>query len=428
MHAELPEPPAAGPAPRSALAIVFLVVVIDLLGFAIVLPLLPRIAKLYLAGQPNIVVGLTIGLLFSSFSAMQFLFAPLWGRISDRIGRRPVMLIGLAGSVVFYMLFGYAAMIPETSATLALTLMFASRIGAGVAGATISTAAAAIADCTPPEQRKRGMALIGAAFGVGFTFGPLIAYLALWMWPSAGHGAVGYVAAALSLISFLLGVRYLPETRVPGQTSERRGWLNLGQLYSALKLPTVGLLIITYFLATFAMANLESTLSLFTEDAYGYSDQQNALVFAFVGFALAFVQGFIYRPMAKRVSEGTFIRAGIALMLVGLLGLGVLGYTAGGAKSSSTGSLLIFLTVLAIAVAGFAFLNPSVTSLVSRRTSADRQGEVLGVNQSASALGRILGPVAALTMFRLTTSHALPYAVSSLLLLVVLGLTWRMES
>src|SRR5262245_32293947 len=181
--------------PRSALLIIFLVVVIDLLGFAIVLPLLPRIAKVYLAGEPDVMVGLTIGLLFSSFSAMQFLFAPLWGRISDRVGRRPVMLIGLAGSVVFYAVFGYAATISSEQSKLALVLMFASRIGAGVAGATISTAAAAIADCTPPEQRKRGMALIGAAFGVGFTFGPLIAYVALIALPQQGHGAVGYVAA-----------------------------------------------------------------------------------------------------------------------------------------------------------------------------------------------------------------------------------------
>src|SRR5205814_6204037 len=130
----------ASTAPRGALLTVFLVVVIDLLGFAIVLPLLPRIAEAYLEGQSKLVTGLTIGLLFSSFSAMQFVFAPLWGRLSDRIGRRPVMLVGLAGSVVFYTVFGYAATISPANARLALILMFASRIGAGIAGATISTA------------------------------------------------------------------------------------------------------------------------------------------------------------------------------------------------------------------------------------------------------------------------------------------------
>jgi MFS family permease len=192
-------------------------------------------------------------------------------------------------------------------------------------------------------------------------------------------------------------------------------------------MPDIGLLVVTYFLATFAMANLESTLSLFTDAAYGYTDEQNALVFAFVGFALAFVQGGIYRPMARRVGEVAFIRMGIALMLLGLAGLGALGIWASSAAHSGAGSLAAFLTALAVAVAGFAFMNPSVSALVSRRAPADRQGEVLGVNQSASALGRILGPVVALTMFRMTANHALPYAVSSAMLLVVLMLTRRLD-
>jgi MFS family permease len=176
------------------------------------------------------------------------------------------------------------------------------------------------------------------------------------------------------------------------------------------------------------MANLESTLSLFTEDAYRYTDAENALVFAYVGFTLAFVQGGIYRPLAKRVSEVAFIRMGIAFMLLGLGGLGALAATAASGQHTGTGSLILLLIALAVAVTGFAFMNPSVSALVSRRTPADRQGEVLGVNQSASALGRILGPVMALTMFRLTPNHALPYAVSSAMLLIVLGLTWRMEN
>ena len=157
---ESPEPTA----PKKAMFIVFLVVVIDLLGFGIVLPLLPRYADLFIpAGTSKLMHGLIIGALFSGFSAMQFLFAPLWGRLSDRIGRRPVLLIGLAGSVAFYGLFGYASTLEE-QARLGLILLFVSRIGAGLAGATISTAAAVIADCTTPEKRSRGMALIGAAF------------------------------------------------------------------------------------------------------------------------------------------------------------------------------------------------------------------------------------------------------------------------
>jgi DHA1 family tetracycline resistance protein-like MFS transporter len=158
-----------GATPRAALLIVFLVVFIDLLGFGIVLPLLPRFGDEYVGvaipGSRNSPLGgMVDGLLMASFSAMQFFCAPAWGRLSDRIGRRPVLLVGLGGSVVFYALFGVALWLPrETMAGLALVLLFVSRIGAGVAGATISTAQAVIADCTPPEQRKHGMALIGAA-------------------------------------------------------------------------------------------------------------------------------------------------------------------------------------------------------------------------------------------------------------------------
>ena len=194
---ESPTTAASPPAPagtRSALMIVFLVVFIDLLGFGIVLPLLAVISDQFiiplLGGQSAIdakglqwLNGTILGLLMASFSLMQFLFAPMWGRVSDRIGRRPILLLGLFGSVIFYALFGFAASFdPATQALMAVVLFFVSRLGQGFFGATIATAQAVIADCTPPEKRKHGMALIGAAFGIGFTFGPLIAYFALKLW------------------------------------------------------------------------------------------------------------------------------------------------------------------------------------------------------------------------------------------------------
>jgi MFS family permease len=418
-------PPPAAP-PRGALLTVFLVVVIDLLGFAIVLPLLPRIAEAYLHGKSQAITGLTIGLLFASFSLMQFVFAPLWGRLSDSIGRRPVLLVGLVGSVVFYTLFGYGATVPAEKADLAITLLFVARIGAGIAGATISTAAAVIADCTPPEQRKRGMALIGAAFGVGFTFGPLIAFAAVTSFPNQGHGAVGYVAAALSFIALLIGLLKMPETRVPGRPSERRGWFD--HLFETLRTPTIGLLVVSYFLATFGFANFEATLALLTKDAFGYTDNQNFLVFAYVGFVLVFVQGGVYRPMAHRFGEVTFIRTGVLLMMLGLAGIAVLAATAGGDGKAGNGSLAALLIVMAVAITGFAFLNPSVSALISRRSDPARQGEVLGVNQSANAMARILGPFIGSILFFRTANHVLPYVLASCLLLVVLLLTPRLKA
>src|SRR5688572_13611028 len=182
---------------RTSERAVFLTVVVDLIGFGIVLPLLPLYAERYDAK------GWQIGLLFSSFSAMQFLFAPIWGRISDRVGRRPVLLLGLAGSVVFYTVFGLAD---------SLAWLFVARIGAGVCGATISVSNAYIADVTPREQRARGMALIGAAFGIGFTIGPPLGFFAMhqgellheggFVPASFVLGLPGFLAAAISLVSF----------------------------------------------------------------------------------------------------------------------------------------------------------------------------------------------------------------------------------
>ena len=187
------------PAHRGALLIVFLTVFIDLLGFGIVLPVMPRQAEPYLTALAlsPIAIGATIGILFSVFSLMQFIFSPMWGRISDSIGRRPMLLLSLLGSVIFYALYGYAVTFPADRAATALALMFLSRVGAGIAGASVGTAAAVIADCTTPENRARGMALIGIAFGAGFTLGPLIAYFGLALFKQQPWG-VGALASMLS--------------------------------------------------------------------------------------------------------------------------------------------------------------------------------------------------------------------------------------
>src|SRR5262249_1514408 len=253
-------PPAEPRSNKSALFIVFLLVVIDLLGFGIVLPLLPLFATDYVKavlGDPkaDVRAGAVVGLLMASFSAMQLIFAPLWGRVSDRIGRRPILLLGLGASVVFYALFGYASDLPKESAQLALILLFAARIGAGIAGATIATAQAVIADCTPPEKRKHGMAMIGAAFGIGFTFGPILGFLALLAFPEH-RGSIGYAASALSAIAFVLGVILMPETRdfqtAPGFV---RKWLDLHALRLVVASPAIAPVVLTFFLASLGFAS-----------------------------------------------------------------------------------------------------------------------------------------------------------------------------
>jgi MFS family permease len=423
---------------RKAMLIVVLVMFIDLLGFGIVLPLLPRYGREFLeplfpAKEQAGLRGALLGLLMAAFSLMQFVFAPLWGRLSDRAGRRPFLLLGLLGSVVFYALFGFASDWGAVAGrqALGLALLFVARIGQGIAGATVSTAQAVIADCTTPEKRSRGMALIGAAFGVGFTFGPLIGALALTLYP-AYHGGPGYAAAAISFAALVLAITLMPETLRPGSTSgHRRGWLNWSGLRLALNTPTVGLLILTFFLSTLAFASFEPTLALLTQDVLRYSDEGNFIVFAYVGLVLILAQGGLYQMLARRgVSEISFMMSGAVLMAIGLGSLGVVSFLANRgpeAELSHASLLAAVLVAVAVAVIGFAFLTPSVQALVSRRSDPARQGEILGVNQSANAMSRILGPICGVVLYSLLPSHALPYAFSVALLLIVVLFTLRVR-
>ena len=419
-------PPAGSPqAPRSALLIVWLVVFIDLLGFGIVLPVLPRQAEPYLGHLTPEGKGVVIGILFSAFSLMQFIFSPMWGRISDRIGRRPVLLISLAGSVVCYALYGYAVSLPAEFAAQAIGLMLAARVGAGIAGASVGVAAAVIADCTPPERRAKGMALIGIAFGAGFTLGPLIAYFGLALFEREPWG-VGAIASLLSAIALVIAALIFKETRNPAYRAGRE-FFSISRTVQVLRMPTVGALILIYFLAIFAFANFEATLALLTESAFDMTDEDNFLVFAYVG-AVLMVAGGAYRGFAKRKPESRLLIRGVCGMILGLGGVGVV------AASATTGNQLglplqpIFYVVIAIAVIGFAFVNPSVSALISRRSHPARQGEVLGVNQSFAALGRILGPFLGSVLYQASPLRTLPYIAAVAVLVLVALLLRKVES
>jgi DHA1 family tetracycline resistance protein-like MFS transporter len=419
-------PPTVAPIRRSAMFVAFLVVAIDLLGFGIVLPLMPRLADQYMHGLYSLEAeGVLIGVLYSSFSLMQLIFSPMWGRVSDRVGRRPILLMSLAGSVLFYALFGIASSLPTEQATLALALLLLSRIGAGIAGASVSTAAAVIADCTTPEKRAKGMALIGAAFGIGFTFGPLIAWFGDEVFQGERWGP-GAAASGLSLIALLLAAFIFKETLRPGPKPPRE-FFSLRRTAEVLRMPTVGVLILIYFLAIFGFANFEGTLSLFTKDAFGMNERDNYLVFAYIGFVLMVAQGGIYRPLAGRLSETPLMKFGVAMMLVGLAGLAAVAWLHGSVDVAQWLKPLFYASVT-VAVTGFAFVNPSVTALVSRRADPHRQGEVLGVNQSCSALGRILGPFVGSAVFFLTPSRVLPFAVAAGVMVIVILLLPRIKN
>jgi len=403
MNLDLRAPDSTARSRPTSLGLVFLVVFVDLLGFAIVLPLLPRYAERFE------VRNATIGLLMASFSAMQFLFAPLWGRLSDRVGRRPVLLAGLAGSVGFYALFGVASIVES------LPLMFLSRIGAGICGATIATAQAYIADATGVHDRAKGMALIGAAFGAGFTFGPILGSIAL---PRAQvapgqleplNALPGFLASGLSLIAFVLAFWKLPESLRAGVSATRHRWINLRALRAALSVPSVRALLALFFLSTFAIAQMEATLARLTDAVFHLNDRHNFYVFTYLGLSLVIMQGVVVRRLAPRVGEPRLILAGMVLMAAGLELLSV---------STRYASLAGLIIVIPLTISGFSFVTPSVHALISRRSDPGRQGEILGVNQSAAAMARIIGPFLGNVLFGV--GPRVVYDVSAVLLIPAL--------
>lgn len=376
--------------PRTgSLLVLFLTVFVDLLGFGIVLPLLPIYAREFTADGS----GLVIGLLMASFSAMQFFFAPVWGRLSDHMGRRPVLMAGLAGSVAFYALFGLATVWKS------LTWLFVSRIGAGIFGATIPTAQAYIADTTPLSERPKGMAIIGAAFGLGFTFGPLFGYLAVPSGQGDPGPAPGYVAAGLSAFALLLAIFKLPESKTAASPPARRLFDAAG-IREALRVPSIALLMAALFVCVFSFGNFETTLSILLkgstesepEQAIGpfrFSFREVCLSYAYIGLVLMLVQGGVVRRLAGRVPEGTLATCGAALQVGGFLLL---------IQSTQVASAGMLFAAMALVVTGFALMIPTINSLISRRSDPARQGGVLGLGQSVSSLARILGPLAGLPL------------------------------
>ncbi len=368
---------------RSPLFVVFLTVVIDLLGFGIVLPLLPLYADEHGASPA------TIGLLFTAFSGVQFVTSPLWGRLSDRIGRRPVILLGLTGSIASYALFGIAEMLPNP-----LVWLFASRIAAGLFGGTIGAAYATIADVTSERERGRGMALIGMAFGIGFTLGPAIGGLGHALHPTAP----GLIAATCSTAALLFAWRRFEEPAHRRPTT-RGTWLDLGALRESLARPNVRVLLLAIFVTVTCFALFESTLGLLAKRVYSFGVQQVGWLFTYLGFWIALTQGVIVRRLMPRVGEVRLARAGCVMLAAGLVLL-------------SLDLTVAYLAAVApIVVLGFGMVVPSINALLSRRTDADRQGGMMGLAQSLQSLARIVGPLAGLSMFGV--AWALPFRVGA---------------
>ena len=346
----------------SPLAVVFLTVFIDLVGFGIVIPLVPLYAEAY-APSP-----LAFAVLMASFSAMQFLFAPLLGRLSDRVGRRPVLLSSLFGSFLSYLLFAFAG---------SFAGLLASRVLAGIMGANIGTAQAVIADVTPQGDRARGMGLVGMAFGLGFVFGPAIGGFAVKVSPMLP----GLVAAGLSLVAFTWAFFGLPETR-PASAAARppRHWFPFRATLQAFRRPVLGPLLLVTLLNTTAFSNFEATFAQFARSRFGHDASTVSWLFVLIGVTAAVVQGGLIRRLVPLLGEARLIGIGSTLLALSFAGLVLVpGHAA-----------LVALVVTT--AAGSGLVNPALAGLLSRSTEAAEQGEVLGAAQSLSSLGRIIGP------------------------------------
>lgn len=358
---------------------------INLIGFSIVIPLLPEyIARgLHEFRTPAALTDPRIatynGALLSSYAVMQFLFAPVWGRLSDRMGRKPIIVASLLGDVVFYTMFGLS----QNS----IVLQFAARILAGIfSSGVLSVAQAYIADITPPEHRAVGLGMIGAAFGIGFVIGPAIG------------GALGvvniglplYVAAAIALLNVFFVRKTLPESRTPQDRSAAASHAappaGLGRLASMAQAVTgpLGSLFVLTFAVTFAMASMEGSFTPYIRHFY-HSDRRamsiSGYCFAYIGIVLTIVQGGAIRPLRKRFTEQQLILTGIVLMALGFWLF----------AKADTVALLLAGPLLAIAI-GSAVNTPSLRALVSRLSAADVQGATLGMAASFDSLARAIGP------------------------------------
>ncbi|KPK62009.1 MAG: hypothetical protein AMS21_08365 [Gemmatimonas sp. SG8_38_2] len=374
----------------SRLTIIFLTVFIDLIGFGIVLPLLPFYATDF--GADPMIIGLVVAM----HPAMQFLFGPIWGRLSDRIGRRPILLLGLVGSGLSYLLFGLATN---------LTWLFASRIMQGIAGANIPVAQAYIADSTDLENRTRGMGLVGAAFGLGFIAGPAIGGVLV----NLGYAAPGFFAAALSLANAGAAFFYLPESLSPDAKASAARASDLGLLgrmrlaVSFGRSPAIGTLMAIYVLATFVFAAFTTVFPLWIAIKLDYDAQHAGYLMAYLGLLMAIVQGRLIGPMARQFGERRLLVIGTTVL--------ILGY----ALMPLADTLLILCAVLVLIALGSGLNWPTATSLASQHAAIDRQGGVLGVMQSLSALGRMLGAAWAGWVFG-TWQAATPFTLSAVIM------------
>ena len=397
---------------RSPLVVIFTTVFIDLVGFGIVIPVLP----FYAEGTAFNATPRTVGLLFASYSIMQLIFSPVLGGLSDKHGRRPVLLLSIIGTGIGFLVLGFARTV---------FMLFVGRILDGITGGNISTAQAYIADITTEENRAKGMGLIGAAFGLGFIFGPAIGgILSGW-----GIHVPFIFAAVLCFANAMLLYFTLPETVTPdhpAKNSAARG-RSLRQVMLSLKHPRLAFVLVIYFLFIVAFSIMTTAFSLYTMFRFGYDAQHTGYLFAYVGLIAVIIQGGLIGRLVKRFGELPLVIVGALCFAISLFAVPFVGPAAGGLAALLVGGGVFSM--------GNSLATPALTSLASKTAGPAQQGIVLGVTQSTASLARAVGPSLAAILISSSIAHlgadGLPHYMSDQSLFVTfwtaaaIMLVWR---
>ena len=377
---------------KSPLLPIFLIVFIDLLGFGLILPLLPFYAEKFGANE------LVVGLLIASYSAMQFIGAPILGRLSDRWGRRPVLLVSQVGTFAGFILMGVANSLP---------ILFLSRIIDGLSGANLSTAQAYISDVTDESNRAKSLGMIGAAFGLGFILGPAIG---AWL-SQFGYGTVAFVAAGLSAVTMVLTYFMLPEPEHKGSAARRA--FSLAALKQAVAHPLVGSLLAMTFTFSVSLAMFQTSFALFAKSRLGFDTQSTGFVLAYVGVLSVIVQLGIVGRLVKKFGEKQLIAITVSVLALGLVLMSLVQSVAG---------LLVVMPLLSL---GGGASTPVLTSLITKSVDRSEVGGILGVSTSVDSLSRIIAPIVGNAL--LVFSDALPSLLGAAILMITLFFAIRLR-
>jgi MFS transporter, DHA1 family, tetracycline resistance protein len=346
------------------LLIIFITIFIDLLGFGIVIPLLPFFAQEFGASP------LDIGFLVSSYSWMQFIFAPVLGSLSDKYGRRPILFLSIIGSGIGYLMIGFAG---------SLLMIYAGRILGGITGANLSTAQAYIADVTTRENRAKGMGLFGMAFGLGFILGPALAGIL----SKFGHEIPFFVAAALSFANAVLLFFILPESRkFSEKIVEKKN--RFIELFESFKDTRFAVITLEYFLLVTAFSMMTTAFPLYTEHSFGYDAEKTGYVLAYVGLLAVVMQGGLLGVLTRKFGEANLVIIGCLMLVLSFLAVPFV--------SKESYGLVGLLAGAGCFAIGNSISSPALTSLASKNADEFEQGKVLGVMQSAASLARAISP------------------------------------